>query len=59
APAEQVQPGLWLAAFTEGINGTGPTDHGHGHDHTNGSDSDGDGDEDGNDDSTGTRRDER
>ncbi|MFE6866675.1 ATP-binding protein [Kitasatospora sp. NPDC057692] len=27
-PAEPVQPGLWLAAFTEGINGTGPTDHG-------------------------------
>ncbi|MFB7470150.1 ATP-binding protein [Kitasatospora sp. NPDC056184] len=38
--AEPVQPGLWLAAFTEGINGTGPADHG-------------------NEDSTGTRRDER
>ncbi|MET8701999.1 ATP-binding protein [Kitasatospora sp. NPDC004723] len=49
-PAEPVQPGLWLTAFTEGINGTGPSDHGN--DHTNGSGN-------GNDDSTGTRRDER
>ncbi|MER7705780.1 ATP-binding protein [Kitasatospora sp. NPDC097605] len=24
---DAVQPGLWLAAFTEGINGTGPADH--------------------------------
>ncbi|WP_380282788.1 ATP-binding protein [Kitasatospora purpeofusca] len=30
AAAEPVQPGLWLAAFTEGINGTGPADHGNG-----------------------------
>ncbi|MFE7561467.1 sensor histidine kinase [Kitasatospora sp. NPDC057500] len=45
---DAVQPGLWLAAFTEGINGTGP---------------DGDGSSSnsnsGNGDSTGTRRDER
>ncbi|MFB6891454.1 ATP-binding protein [Kitasatospora sp. NPDC056327] len=37
---EAVQPGLWLAAFTEGVNGTGPAGHS-------------------NEDSTGTRRDER
>ncbi|WTH27010.1 ATP-binding protein [Kitasatospora purpeofusca] len=29
-PAGAVQPGLWLAAFTEGVNGTGATDHDNG-----------------------------
>ncbi|KJY24239.1 hypothetical protein VR45_41235, partial [Streptomyces sp. NRRL S-495] len=29
-PAGAVQPGLWLAAFTEGVNGTGPADHDNG-----------------------------
>ncbi|WP_446423288.1 ATP-binding protein [Kitasatospora purpeofusca] len=30
APAGAVQPGLWLAAFTEGVNGTATTDHDNG-----------------------------
>ncbi|MFF2350995.1 ATP-binding protein [Kitasatospora sp. NPDC058115] len=50
AGQDAVQPGLWLAAFTEGINGTGPAGHTDGH--ANGSGN-------GNGDSTGTRRDER
>ncbi|WP_413229888.1 ATP-binding protein [Kitasatospora purpeofusca] len=29
-PAGAVQPGLWLAAFTEGVNGTGTADHDNG-----------------------------
>ncbi|KOV38629.1 hypothetical protein ADK60_02240 [Streptomyces sp. XY431] len=29
-PAGAVQPGLWLAAFTEGVNGTGAADHDNG-----------------------------
>ncbi|MEV0192710.1 ATP-binding protein [Kitasatospora purpeofusca] len=29
-PAGAVQPGLWLAAFTEGVNGTATTDHDNG-----------------------------
>ncbi|WP_413816070.1 ATP-binding protein [Kitasatospora purpeofusca] len=29
-PAGPVQPGLWLAAFTEGVNGTGAADHDNG-----------------------------
>ncbi len=29
-PAGAVQPGLWLAAFTDGVNGTGTADHDNG-----------------------------